>query len=297
MVLRLLEKGIDVVTYNRSREKTKDLIGDVENEIQKSGIPLISRGRLYPEYDIPKLVSQIAKPRIIWLMVEHGKPVDMVIKSLIESGVQEGDVIIDGGNSFYTDSIRRHDRLKKKGIHFLDVGTSGGLEGARDGACLMIGGDEEVFIHLKDFFASLSTAGGFEYFGPSGSGHFVKMVHNGVEYGMLQAIGEGFELLAKSPFPLDLSHVAHNWSHGSVVRGWLMDLLTRALKTNPGLSNISGSVGGGSTGEWSVKTAKKYKVDAPVIKASLSARKKSVAKPTFSGKIVSSLRHEFGGHS
>lgn len=296
MVLNLLEKGADVVVFNRSSQRTQELMHDVKSDPQKNPFPHSPLGNLTPTYELKKLVQSLAKPRVIWLMVEHGRAVDAVIASLLGSGVTKGDIVIDGGNSFYKDSMKRHERLKKFGIHFMDVGTSGGLEGARNGACLMIGGDEEVFIQLKDFFTILATVGGVEYFGPSGSGHFVKMVHNGVEYGMLQSIGEGFELLAKSPFPLDLTHIARNWSHGSVVRGWLMDLLARALTANPGLSNISGTIGGGSTGEWTVRTARQLHVDVPVMKKSLEVRKKSVEKPTFSGKIIAALRFQFGGH-
>jgi 6-phosphogluconate dehydrogenase len=258
-------------------------------------------------------------------MVEHGKPVDEMIRQLVgrESHLRgvidstplvklmRGDIIIDGGNSFFKDSIRRYQELKKRGIHFLDVGTSGGLEGARHGACLMVGGEEEIFLKLKPLLEKIAVKDGVAYFGPAGAGHFVKMVHNGVEYGMLQAIGEGFEILSKgmpnaAPFargPLAkkvnvyLYKVAFNWSHGSVVRGWLMELLACALKSNPRLETIEGVIGGGTTGEWTVKTAKELKVEIPVIKKSVETRKKSLAKPTFSGKVVAALRREFGGHA
>ncbi|MBI2616627.1 decarboxylating 6-phosphogluconate dehydrogenase [Candidatus Gottesmanbacteria bacterium] len=296
MVLHLLEKGVDVVVFNRSPEKTQELLQDFEKTLQKNPFPPSPYGNLTPSYNLEQLIKNVSPPRIIWIMVEHGNPVESLIRGLLKAKLKVGDILIDGGNSFYKDSMKRHDQLKKKGIHFLDIGTSGGLEGARDGACLMIGGDEEIFIQLKDFFSTIATPSGFEYFGPSGSGHFVKMVHNGVEYGMLEAIGEGFELLAKSPFPIDLKRVAHNWSHGSIVRGFLMELLNRALANDPGLANVSGMVGGGTTGEWAVRTARRLKVEVPVIKTSLAARKKSVEKPTFSGKIVQALRFEFGGH-
>ncbi len=229
-------------------------------------------------------------------MVPHGTPVDEMIEKLLEAGVTKGDIIIDGGNSFYKDSVRRYELLKEKGINYLDIGTSGGLEGARNGACMMVGGDAKIYKKVEPILKLAAMGNGVAYFGQAGAGHFVKMVHNGVEYGMLQAIGEGFELLEKGPYKLDLHKVAYNWIHGSVVRGWLMELLERALKADPDLSNIEGVVGGGSTGEWTVATAKELGVETPVIENSLEARIKSLEKPTFSGKVVATLRNQFGGH-
>lgn len=357
MALHLLEQGIDVVAYNRSREKTEDLVqlrhserrdapsgaSRSEESRRNPGIgrdpsPASPRvqddekapGVLTPVYTIEDLVKQLKPPRIIWLMVEHGKAVDDVIAMLLQAGVETGDTIIDGGNSFYKDSIRRHQSLAEKRIHFLDVGTSGGIEGARNGACLMIGGEKEIVERLREFWDAASNgtsnvpvafdcdaaspklntnsgtsnvpettsnrAGGWTYFGPAGAGHFVKMVHNGVEYGMLEAIGEGFELLEKGPFTLDLHAVAQNWTKGSVVRSWLMELLERALSDRAGFEQIAGVVGGGSTGQWTQQTAKEEGVAIPVIDASVEARKTSQTKPTFSGKVVAALRNQFGGH-
>ncbi len=318
MVLRLLEQGVDVVVYNRSREKTEELKSQIPNKFK-----IQNSGKLYKAYQLDQLVKLVESPRIIWLMVEHGKPVDEMIEKLtgrfhLKGGIDttpgekltSGDIIIDGGNSFYKDSIRRYEFLKEKGIHYLDVGTSGGLEGARNGACMMVGGDEEIYRKVEPILKLAATKNGVAYFGPAGAGHFVKMVHNGVEYGMLQAIGEGFEMLEKGmpvtepfargtlakPVGIDLHKVAFNWIHGSVVRGWLMELLERALRSDPKLEKISGVIGGGSTGGWTVETAKELKVETPVIEKSLEARKKSFAKPSFSGKVVAALRREFGGH-
>lgn len=295
MVLRLLEQDIDVVAFNRSPEKTRELTSKA------------ATGNLTATYSISELVSKLDKPRIIWLMVPHGPPVDEMIEKLLNSGVKVGDLIIDGGNSFYKDSIRRYEFLKKEGIHYLDIGTSGGLEGARNGACMMVGGDEKVYKIVEPMLKLAATKDGVAYFGPAGAGHFVKMVHNGVEYGMLQAIGEGFEILEKGmPVPkpfaraalarLDLHKVAFNWTRGSVIRSWLMELLERALKSDPRLERIQGVVGGGETGGWTVKVANELKVETPVIEKSLEARKKSLAKPTFSGKVIAALRNQFGGH-
>lgn len=351
LVLHLLEQGINVVAYNRSREKTEQVVrswNDHHSELKaKNPVGGIASGRdpsggtvrylpssvkppqddksgsLIPAYTTEDLVKQLKSPRVLWLMVEHGKPVDDVIAMLLHAGVQPEDVIIDGGNSFFKDSQRRFRELAEKKIHFLDVGTSGGIEGARHGACMMIGGEKEIYERLIPFFTAATSnvaspikvnslsngtsnvpvvsdsdiAGGrYTYFGPAGAGHFVKMVHNGVEYGMLQAIGEGFAILEKGPYPLDLHAVAQNWTRGSVVRGWLMDLLERALKSDHTLSAWEGVIGGGSTGEWTTETAKEEGVDVPVIEASMEARKTSQTKPSFSGKVVAALRHEFGGH-
>lgn len=280
MVLNLVEKGVDVVVYNRTRQKTDELTVQVQKV-----------------YQLDQLVKSLKSPRVVWIMVEHGKAVDEVITQLLDKGLEKGDILIDGGNSFYKDSVRRYKLLKNKGIHFLDIGTSGGLEGARHGACLMIGGDRTIYDKVRPCLEVLvGEKGGYAYFGPSGAGHFVKMVHNGVEYGMLQAIGEGFEILAKGPYKLDYRKIADNWNHGSVVRGWLMKLLDKALRQDPQLEHITGVIGGGSTGEWTVETAKELGVEVPVIENSLKARKKSLEKPTFSGKVVAALRREFGGH-
>lgn len=309
MVFRLLEQGVDVVVYNRSREKTDSLVKEYAAESSKYKVAsskqkkshttnyiLHTTAILNPSYTISELISKLEKPRIIWLMVPHGAPVDEMIDQLIGI-LTAGDTIIDGGNSFYKDSVRRYELLKAKGINYLDIGTSGGLEGARYGACLMVGGDLTIFNEVRPRLeAMVKPKGKVTYFGPAGAGHFVKMVHNGVEYGMLQAIGEGFEMLAKGPYKLDLHRVAFNWIHGSVVRGWLMELLEKALKVDPKLEKIEGVVGGGSTGEWTLQTAKEFQVETPVMEKSLEARKKSLEKPTFSGKVVATLRREFGGH-
>lgn len=299
MVLHLLEKGVDVVVYNRSREKTDQIKSQIPNPKSQlnSKLKIQNWGELIPTYSLIELINKLNSPRVIWLMVEHGKPVDEVINQLKNGGIEKGDVIIDGGNSFYKDTVSRYDELRKLGIHYIDAGTSGGLEGARNGACLMIGGEEKIYKQLESLFKLIAgKIGGYQYFGPAGAGHFVKMVHNGVEYGMLQAIGEGFEILSKGPYKLDFQKVAANWNKGSVVRGWLMELLERALTSDPKLSKIEGVVGGGSTGQWTVQTAKELGVDAPVIKDSLNARKKSQTKPSFAGKVVAALRNQFGGH-
>lgn len=285
MVLHALEKGIDVVAFNRTTTKVDELVIEAKNNTH-----------LTPSYSIDELVKHLEAPRVIVLMVPQGAPVLEMIEKLVSAGLTQGDTIIDGGNCFYKDSQKNYEVLKQKGINYLDMGTSGGLEGARNGACLMIGGDEAVFKKLESLFEAMACSDGYAYFGPSGAGHFVKMVHNGIEYGMLQAFGEGFEVLEKGPFDLDFRKVAKNWSHGSVVRSWLTELLQNAFNADPKLSNIEGVVGGGTTGRWTETVAKEEGVETPVISASLKAREVSQNTPTFAGKVVAALRNQFGGH-
>jgi len=208
----------------------------------------------------------------------------------------EGDIVVDGGNSFYKDTVRRFDTLKSKGIHLVDAGTSGGLEGARNGACLMVGGEEDIIKNLSWLFDALTVTNGWNYFGTTGAGHFVKMVHNGIEYGMEQALGEGMEILSKGPYPLNLSNVASTWQKGSVVRGFLEDSLAAALVRDPKLESFTGKVGGGETGGWTLAAAREFGVAAPVLKQSLAARQQSLKSPTLSGKAISAMRRQFGGH-
>lgn len=282
MVLHLLESGIHVVAFNRTKEKAEAL--KTENP------------RVEVASTVEELVGKIPSPRIIWLMVPNGAPIDEMLEKLIQSGIQKGDIVIDGGNTYYKDTVRRSHELAKHGVFYVDCGTSGGLEGARNGACLMLGGEEPVVAGLNWLWEKAAVKDGFSYFGPSGAGHFVKMVHNGIEYGMNQAIGEGLEVLSKGPYVLDFARIAKTWSNGSVIRGWLIELLADALKKDPKLDTFSGHVGGGETGEWTKEAAKELGVAAPVLEDALAARKQSLTKPSFAGKVVSALRAGYGGH-
>jgi len=246
--------------------------------------------------DIPTLMGSLPGQKLIWLMIPAGPAVDHVIEEL-KASLGKDDIIIDGGNSFYKDSIRRAQELKPSGIAYLDCGTSGGLEGAEDGACLMIGGEKSIFDKCEQLFKTLAMPDGYLYTGESGSGHFVKMIHNGIEYGMMQAIAEGFELMQKSPITLDMEKVARLWSNGSVIRGWLMDLTGDALEKDPGLESIKGIMHHSGEGKWAAQTALDLEVPAPIITQSLQMRFRSKQKDTFSGKVVAALRNEFGGHS
>lgn len=292
MVLHLLESGIDVVVYNRTTDTTKEFVA----QYSEFSIHHPNAGKLAPASDIKELLEKLDHPRVIWLMVPNGAPVDDVLQQLMSFGIEKGDIVIDGGNTYYKDTIRRSRELAEKGITYLDCGTSGGLEGARKGACLMIGGEVSAVSSLVWLWDAAAVTAGWAHFGPSGAGHFVKMVHNGVEYGMNQAIGEGFEILSKGSYDLDFAKVAYNWSHGSVVRSWLVELLAKALDKDPKLDEFSGRVGGGETGKWTIEAAKDFGVEAPVITDASKAREKSMDHPTFSGKVVSALRAGYGGH-
>ncbi|WP_166243381.1 phosphogluconate dehydrogenase (NAD(+)-dependent, decarboxylating) [Paenibacillus turpanensis] len=279
LALNLRDHGHEVVGMDRDKRLAE---------------ALTSRGGQSAE-TLEQLVDALPRPRTVWVMVPSGA-VQSVVSELAEL-LAEGDRIIDGGNSFYKDSVRLGGECAKKNIHFLDVGTSGGMEGARSGACMMIGGNRAAFEPLEPLFADLCVPDGYLYAGPSGSGHFLKMIHNGIEYGMMQAIGEGFELLVKSDYEFDLPNVAKVWSNGSVIRGWLMELTERALSKDAKLDGIQGVMHSSGEGLWTVETALELQAAVPVMAMSLMMRYRSQESDTFHGKVVSALRAEFGGHS
>ncbi len=295
VVRNLLDKGIPVAVYNRTSAKTE--------EITKEGA--------IGTYSLQEFAVTLERPRIVWLMLTAGKPVE---EALFGGGafgeglvvhLEKGDIVIDGGNSYFRDSLRRHAKLSELGIHYLDCGTSGGLEGARHGPCLMVGGDEDAFKMAEPLFQLLTAkGGGYARVGPAGAGHFVKMVHNAIEYAMLQAIGEGFELLAHGGkgddgqplYRFDLHQIAELWCKGSVIRGWLMELAQRSFAEDPRLESIKGVIGGGSTGRWAIEEAWDAKVPFVVIAMSYALRHRSHQPDTFAGKVVAALRNQFGGH-
>jgi len=242
-----------------------------------------------------QLVQTLQSPRIVWLMVPHGV-VDSVIEEITPL-LSKGDIVIEAGNSHYKESLRRYEKLKSSEIHFMDVGTSGGMEGARHGACYMIGGDEEAWKVVEPIFRDTAVENGYFYAGKAGSGHFLKMVHNGIEYGMMAAIGEGFEVLEKSEFDYDYEKVARVWSNGSVIRGWLMELTERAFSKDHKLDEIKGIMHSSGEGKWTVETALDLQCATPVIAMSLLMRYRSMETDTFTGKVVAALRNEFGGHA
>ena len=282
MVERLIRHGEHkVVVYDRSAEVTK--------QTARAGTGV--RAAASPE----EIVKMLDAPRTVWIMVPAGTPVDETIAKLAPT-MKRGDIIVDGGNSYFRDSQRRAKELAGKGINFLDAGTSGGIWGLTVGYCLMIGGERAAYDHLKEIFVSLAPENGEAYMGPSGAGHFVKMVHNGIEYGMMQAYAEGMAVLEKSEFGLDLASIGEVWQHGSVVRSWLLELATDALRKEPKLESVKGYVVDSGEGRWTVQAAIDEDVPAPVITLSLMARFQSRDPDSFANKLLAALRNEFGGH-
>jgi 6-phosphogluconate dehydrogenase len=242
------------------------------------------------------LVAELSPKRAIWMMVPAGKPVQDTIDSLAPK-LSPGDILIDGGNSNYHDSIRRAEQLRTHRIDYVDAGVSGGVWGLEEGFCVMVGGSAEAFAHIEPALRTLAPIDGYAHVGPSGAGHFTKMVHNGIEYGMMAAYGEGFELLAGSAFELDLHQIAALWNRGSVVRSWLLELTERALARDPRLERIRGYVDDSGEGRWTVMEAIDQRVPLPIITLSLMRRFSSRQEMSFSAKVQAALRNEFGGHA
>ncbi|CAM4435647.1 phosphogluconate dehydrogenase (NAD(+)-dependent, decarboxylating) [Paenibacillus tarimensis] len=278
--LNLIEHEYEVTAY------------DVNNE----AVTKISAEGARPAASLADLVSQLDRPRTVWVMVPAGDITEAVFRELLPL-LEEGDRLIDGGNSHYKQSIARSEQCREKGVYFFDCGTSGGVDGARNGACVMVGGDAEEFKQIEQIFKDLTVKDGYLYAGEAGSGHFLKMVHNGIEYGMMQAIAEGFEILEKSPFAYDYEKVAKVWNNGSVIRSWLMELTESAFAKDSKLEQIKGVMHSSGEGKWTVETALDLQTAAPVITMSLLMRYRSLQEDTFTGKVVAALRNEFGGHA
>ncbi len=282
MAKRLLQGGHSVIAYNRTRNKTDQLV--------KEGA--------IGAYSLSEVVEKLSPPRVTWVMLPAGPTVDDHIVQLKEI-LSPGDIVIDGGNTYYKDDIRRADLLAEKEIKFIDAGVSGGIWGLEVGYCLMIGGEKEAYQYLEPIFKTLAPEEGCLHCGEVGSGHFVKMVHNGIEYGMMQAYGEGFDILEASPYgeSLDYAAVSHLWNQGSVVRSWLLELMESAFTKDASLSDIKGYVEDSGEGRWTVQQAIDTGVSAPVIALSLMRRFRSQVEDSFSDKVVAALRREFGGHA
>lgn len=279
---RLLQGGHQLVVY--------DIQPGAVKELQELGAKSAD--------SISGLVSQLNVPRAVWIMVPAGEAVENVI-GLLAGDLSSGDIVVDGGNSNYKDSLRRAAALERRGIFFLDAGTSGGIRGLTEGYCLMVGGKPEIYRKLEPVFRTLacSKGQGCGYVGPSGAGHFVKMVHNAIEYGLMEAYAEGFELLeAKKEFDLDPAGIAEIWSHGSVIRSWLLELTAAALKQDPALENVRAYVEDSGEGRWAVQEAIDLSVPVPVISESLQVRFRSRQSRPFGARLLAALRREFGGH-
>jgi 6-phosphogluconate dehydrogenase len=281
MVQRLLQGGHELVVFDRSAELVKEHIA------------MGAEGAK----DLADLCKQLSLPRVVWIMVPAGSPVESTIDQLLPN-LSRGDIVIDGGNSNYRESMRRAARLQEKGIEFIDAGTSGGIWGLTVGYCLMIGASPKAFKHCEPIFRTLAPPEGYAHVGPPGAGHYVKMIHNGIEYGMLQAYAEGYEILhASRDFELDLHQIASVWNRGSVVRSWLNELAERAFAKDPGLEGLKGYVEDSGEGRWTVQEAIDLDVPAPVITLSFLARFRSRQADSFGAKVIAALRNEFGGHA
>ncbi|MFL5777605.1 MAG: phosphogluconate dehydrogenase (NAD(+)-dependent, decarboxylating) [Chloroflexota bacterium] len=280
MVRRLLRDKHEIVAYNRTPEKTREIGGEGADAA----------------FSIAELVSKLEKPRAVWIMVPAGDATEAQIAELLEH-LEPGDTIIDGGNTNFHDDQRRHPELKKRGIEYVDAGVSGGIWGLANGFCLMVGGDPEPVGRLEPVFTSLAPPGGYLHTGAPGSGHYVKMVHNGIEYGLMQAYAEGFEIMHASDYRLDLSAITKLWNHGSVVRSWLLELMEPALAGDQDLSHLKGWVADSGEGRWTVQEAIDHDVPAPVITLSLLTRFRSRQDDSYGAKVLAALRNEFGGHA
>jgi 6-phosphogluconate dehydrogenase len=280
MVQRLTNNGHEVVVWDRTSETIKE--AESKGAIASSSIQ--------------DLVKKLPERKVVWLMVPSGKPVDEIIEVLSKL-IMKNDIIIDGGNSYWRETQLRSEKLAKSGIHYLDCGTSGGVWGLKNGYCLMYGGDKNAADFVEPIFKTLAPENGYVYCGQSGTGHLVKMVHNGIEYGMMQSYAEGFEILEKSPYNIDITKVADTWQYGSVVRSWLLELAVNAFKEDPKLEKLKDYVQDSGEGRWTVQTAIDFDVPAHVITASLYTRFQSRQEESFAMKVLAALRNQFGGHA
>ncbi len=281
MAIRLLRGGHRVVVYNRTFEKAREL-ADAHGAVAAP--------------TLEELVQALPAPRVVWLMLPAGSATDEYIDRLIPL-LQPGDVLIDGANNNYRASIAHAGQLAAHGIRFLDAGVSGGIWGLELGYCTMVGGDPDTFAYIEPVLRTLAPPDGYMLCGPHGAGHFVKMIHNGIEYGMMQAYAEGFEILRQSRYDFDLQRISHLWNQGSVVRSWLLELAERAFARDPGLDTIRGYVEDSGEGRWTVQEAIDLDVPAPIITLSLQMRFRSRQEDSFSARVLAALRQQFGGHA
>jgi 6-phosphogluconate dehydrogenase len=287
MVRRLVRDDHEVLAYNRTVEKAHELAA----EERASGHALDAADT------VAALVASLAKPRVVWIMVPAGDATEAQIKELLEH-LEPGDTIVDGGNTNFHDDVRRHAELAEHKIRYVDAGVSGGVWGLQNGFCLMVGGDREAVEPLEPIFRSLAPEDGYLHTGGPGSGHYVKMIHNGIEYGMMQAYAEGFEILHASDYALDLAKISDLWNHGSVVRSWLLELAALAFTSNgQDLSNLKGWVADSGEGRWTVQEAIDRDVPAPIITLALQTRFRSRQDDSYGARVLAALRNEFGGHA
>ncbi len=283
MVRRLVRDGHEIVVYNRTPERAVEIEAEGEGAVASASIA--------------ELVAKLEKPRTVWIMVPAGDATEAQIHDLMEH-LEPGDTIIDGGNTNFHDDVRRHTELAAKGIRYVDAGVSGGIWGLQVGFCLMVGGDPQAVTPLVPVFTSLAPEGGYLHVGGPGAGHYVKMVHNGIEYGLMQAYAEGFEIMHASDYELDLAGISELWMQGSVVRSWLLELAGRAFRANgQDLDHLKGWVADSGEGRWTVQEAIDKDVPAPVITLSLLTRFRSRQDDSYGARVLAALRNEFGGHA
>ncbi len=280
MVRRLIRDGHHVVAYNRTAEKTREIMTEGSDGA----------------FSLEELASKLQKPRAVWVMVPAGDATEAQIDELCRL-LEPGDTIVDGGNSNFHDTIRRHAKVTAAGFNFVDAGVSGGIWGLQVGYCMMVGGEPEPVQRLEPIFRTLAPENGYLHVGGPGAGHYVKMVHNGIEYGMMQAYAEGFEILHSSDYKLDLAGIAELWMHGSVVRSWLLELAVAAFSKDQDLMHIKGWVADSGEGRWTVQEAVDKDVPAPIITLSLINRQRSRQEESYQAKVLAALRNEFGGHA
>jgi len=287
MCRRLAQDGHSLVVHNRTVQVGTDLAAELTG----------ARHKVVAAASVAELVSKLEKPRAVWIMVPAGQPTEDQISELL-GHLEPGDTIVDGGNTNFHDDVRRHADLAAKGFHYVDAGVSGGIWGLKVGFCLMVGGEPEVVNPLEPIFRSLAPTDGYLHTGGPGSGHYVKMVHNGIEYGLMQAYAEGFEILHASDYGLDLTAISDLWNHGSVVRSWLLELATDAFKSNgQDLEHLKGWVADSGEGRWTLQESIDRDVPAPVIALSLLMRFRSRQDDSYGAKVLAALRNEFGGHA
>ncbi len=282
MARRLLQREHQVVAFNRSADKVQQI--ESEGAIGATSLE--------------DVVKKLESPRVVWLMLPAGSVVDEHVTALAEL-LEKGDIVVDGGNSYYKDDIKHAEELAQKGIRYMDAGVSGGIWGLKIGYCTMVGGGRDVYEHLEPVLKSLAPVEGYLYCGPTGSGHFVKMVHNGIEYGMMAAYAEGFEIMKASDYgaDFDFEKISHLWNQGSVIRSWLLELAEDAFKDDSDMSSLSGWVEDSGEGRWTLQQAMETNVPAPVIAASLFQRFRSRQDDPFSNRVLAALRNKFGGHA
>ena len=280
MVRRLVRDGHEVVAYNRTPEKTREIMAEGAEGA----------------FSVEELVAKLPAPRAVWVMVPAGDATEAMITELVGL-LAPGDTIIDGGNTNFHDDVRRHALVAEKGLRYVDAGTSGGVWGLQVGYCMMVGGDRDAVEPLEPVFRTLAPPDGYAHVGGPGAGHYVKMVHNGIEYGLMQAYAEGFEIMHASDYDLDLAQISGIWRNGSVVRSWLLDLLYDALSKNPDFAGIKDWVADSGEGRWTVQEAIDHDVPAPVITLALQARFRSRQDASYGAKVLAALRNEFGGHA